>query len=163
MSGWTIITVRGKKATDYDYTRENNHDRFDATSDIVATMDQDDRVRKWTNWSSHVYAYLNCSRYDFDFAESLFEDYGEMIEDAVVLGANDTTDTGVARYYDRPDLGQYIHEYEESQSEDGCYVGEIALQVVGGRHSIVARDPFHNQCGRNDGWYNDSGQVRDVE
>lgn len=146
MSGWTIITVRGKQNEDYEFTEYDDSGRYEATSDIVATMEADDRVHKWTTWKSHVYAYLACSRYDFEFAEDLFEDYTELIDDAVVLGANDTTDTGMARYYDRPDLGQYIHEYEESQGQDGYNVGELALMVVGAKNGIICRDPFHNNC-----------------
>lgn len=159
MSGWTILTVRGKQAKDYAYTRDDTHDRWDATSDIVATMDDDRRVRSWTTWSGHVYAYLGCSRYDFEFAESLMEDYGEMIDDAVVLGANDTTDQGCARYYPRPDLGIWSDQYEE---RDHGAVGEEALCVINARHGIIARDPFHNNPGRLDDRYLESGQGRDI-
>ena len=160
MSGWTILTVRGEKAKDYEYTREDTHDRWDATADIVATMDDDDRVRHWTTWSGHVYAYLNCSRYNWEFAENLLEEYGEMIDDAVVLGANDTTDTGCARYYPRPDLGRWMDQYEEDQGEDGYNVGELALCVINSRHGIVSRDPFHNESGRLDDQYKEGGKKR---
>lgn len=164
MSGWTILTVRGKYAKNYEYSRHDEKDPWDATSDIVASMDEDGRIYKWTVWSSHVYAYLkNCGRYDFSFAESILEDYDEQVRDAVVLGANDTTDTGTARYY--PNAGErWTDKYRETQTEDGTYVGEIALAVMNARHGIVARDPFHNQSGLIDDNYLESGQVRaDVE
>jgi hypothetical protein len=157
MSGWTVITVRGKEAHDYEYTRCDSTDPWDATSDVVATMEDDERVHRWTTWSGHVYAYLACSRYDFEFAEEMLEDYGEMVEDAVVLGANDTSDQGTARYYPRPDLGMWTDQYEES---DHGMVGERALRVIAARHGIIARDPFHNRTGRIDNIYLDSGVVR---
>ena len=154
MSGWTILTVRAKESKDYAYAREDNADPWAATSDIVATMDADDRVTRWTAASPHVYAYLNCGRYDFAFAEKLLEDYGHMLEDAVVLGANDTSDQGTARYYPRPDLGMWTDQYEEF--EHG-HVGEKALRVIGARHGIIARDPWHNEVGRLDDNYVDQG------
>ena len=124
-------------------------------------MKEDSRVHRVTTWKSYVYAYLNCSRYNFEFAEEVMADYGHMIQDAVVLGANDTTDTGCARYYSRPDLGQWDSQYEESQKQDGYYVGEIALAVMTVNHGILARDPFHNNCGLLDDRYEESGTVRE--
>ena len=159
MSGWTILTVRGREAKDYDYTREDSSDPWDAVSDIVATMDADDRVRRWTTWSGHVYAYLNCSRYDFEFAEALLESYAVMVADAVVLGANNTSDTGRARYYPHPEQ-DHTDDYQETQAEDGTYVGELALCVMNARHGIVARDPFHNECGSVDAYYLGQGVER---
>ena len=101
MSGWTIITLRGKPSKDYKYSEYNEQDPWQATADMVATLDQDDRVREWTTWSGHVYVYLKCQRYDFKFAEEFMQDYSEMDKDAVVLGANDTSDTGKAKYYSK--------------------------------------------------------------
>lgn len=147
MSGWTILSVRGSESRDYSRAKFDESDRYTAVSDIASTMEEDSRVHEWTTWKDYVYAYLACNRYNFEFAEGLMEDYGEMIDDAVVLGANDTTDTGVARYYYRPDLGLWSHEYEETQKGDGYHVGEVALMVVGAKESFVARDPFHNNCG----------------
>lgn len=159
MSGWTVLTVRGRSADHYEYTRADNSDPWDATADIAATMKEDKRVRKWTTWSGHVYAYLNSGRYDWDYAEELLDDYAAMVRDAVVLGANDTTDTGTARYYEKPDA-PHKDEYQETQGGDGTYVGEVALAVIGGRHGIVARDPFHNRSGRLDERYLEDGVVR---
>lgn len=122
-------------------------------------MEADKRVRSWTAWSGHVYAYLACSRYNFEFAEGLMEDYGEMLRDAVVLGANDTTDQGTARYYPRPDLGMWTDQFEEY---DHGMVGEEALAVISARHGISARDPFHNNVGRLDEKYLESGDARKV-
>lgn len=162
MSGWTIITLRGKPSKDYPYSEYNEHDPWQATADIVATMEEDDRVRKWTTWNGHVYAYLKCQRYDFKFAEEFMEDYGEMAKDAVVLGANDTTDTGKAKYYRRADLAEPTDCYEETQKEDGTLVGELALCVINSRHGIIARDPFHNNCDQydTDEHYLDSGNSK---
>jgi hypothetical protein len=167
MSGWTVITVRGRESQNYEYSEYDDTDPYTATSDIVATMDEDSRVRKWTVWKGHVYAYLNTGQYEFEFAEQLLTDYSEMIADAVVLGANDTTDTGTARYYDVKDtfMGgpeRHTDMYAETQSEDGVLVGEMALAVMSARHGIIARDPFHNTAGYIDDSYLDSGTVKDV-
>lgn len=143
MSGWTILTVRGRPSKDYERAEYESGDRYQATADLTATFEEDSRVRGWTTWKSHVYAYLECSRYNFEFAELLMEDYSYMIDDAVVLGANDTSDQGTARYYSRPDLKMWTDQYEET--EHG-YVGELALSVMNARHNIIARDPWHNNC-----------------
>jgi len=101
------------------------------------------RVSKWTTWNSHVYALLNCPRYNFEFAENLVDDYSEMIDDFAVLGANDTTDTGRARSYpSATDPHRYTDEYKENQKEGGPHVGQIAMATITIRHKIVVRDPF---------------------
>lgn len=160
MSGWTIITVRGKEAQDYDYTHNDwEGDRSQATHDIAATFDEDDRVRAWESYSyDHVYALLNCSRYDWGFAESFFEDYAKLIDDAVVLGWNDTTDTGCARYYSRPDLGQWEHQYKEQDP----YYGERACAVMYAQHGIYAQNPFHNPASEYNARHLDNGNVQEV-
>lgn len=127
---------------------------------MVATMEEDGRVRRWKTHSSHVYAYLNCGRYSFDFAEDFMKDYSEMARDAVVLGANDTTDTGRAKYYPNTETAEATDSFQETQHEDGTFVGEIALCVINSRHGILARDPFHNQSGRLDDQYLNSGNVK---
>lgn len=159
MSGWTVVTFRGRESQDYEKSRHDDTDPWRATSDIVATMDEDSRVRNWGVWKGHVYAYLNCERYDWEFAENLLSDYERMVDDAVVLGANDTTDTGEARYYPSPDRG-WTDNYHETQREDGCFVGELALCVINSRHGIMARDPFHNEGGMIDDRYLDDGHVQ---
>lgn len=157
MSGWTIITVRGKPASDYDYTHKDyDNDRSYANYDLAATFAEDSRIRAWTTGSGHVYALLACGRYDWGFAEALFEDYDEMIDDAVVLGWNDTTDSGCARYYPRPYLGEW-----QSQYEDEYQKGERACAVMYAQHGIHARNPFHNQAGRRDDRYQENGNVRE--
>lgn len=123
-------------------------------------MKADDRVRRVTTWNSHVYAYLNCSRYNFEFAEELVEDYAPMVRDFVVLGANDTSDTGHAKYYPGPGE-RPTDEYQESQAEDGMKVGEIALAHVSANNGIIARDPFHQSCGFHDEYYEQDGNVID--
>lgn len=158
MSGWTILTVRGRISEDYEYVKHNDMDPFSATADIVATMERDDRIRLWTTWSGHVYAYLNGKRYAWGLAEDLLEDYQDMVSDAVVLGANDTTDTGEARYYDK-NL-KCIDSYEETHGKDGTNVGEVALAHMTANHGIVARDPFHNSCGSLDDKYLNDGTTR---
>lgn len=158
MSGWTIITVRGKEAQDYDYTHHDwEHDRSQAGYDLAATFEEDNRVRAWETKGSHVYALLACSRYDWEFAESLFEDYEELIDDAVVLGWNDTTDTGCARYYRRPELGNWTHQFEEERPEKG----ERACAVMYAQHGIRAENPFHNVAGRRNDRFLDNGNVQD--
>lgn len=158
MSGWTIITVRGKHAADYPYTHHDwEHDRTQATYDITATFEEDRRVRVWDTYShDHAYALLNCERYDWEFAESLFEDYEDLIDDAVVLGWNDTTDSGCARYYSRPDLGQWAMQYEETDPRKG----ERACAVMHAQYGIYAQNPFHNPTGRRDGDHLSNGNVQ---
>lgn len=159
ISGWTILTVRGRPSKDYDGSEYDGGDPWQANADLVATMKADDRVRRVTTWIGHVYAYLNCPRYDFEFAEELMEDYAPMVRDFVVLGANDTSDTGHAKYYPGPGR-RPNDEYQESQKEDGTMVGEIALAHVSANNGIIARDPFHQSCGRMDDYYEDDGNVR---
>lgn len=162
MSGWTIITLRGKQTKNYKYSEYNNNDPWQATADIAATMEKDERVLKWAVWSGHVYAYLDCPRYDFKFAEKIMKDYSEMAKDAVVLGANDTTDTGTAKYYRRTNLAEATDVYKETQADDGCFKGEMALSIINSRHNIMARDPFHNSTGRLDERYLDSGNAQEM-
>lgn len=155
MSSWTVVTLRAREARDYEHTRSDSVDPWEATCDIAATMDADDRVRYWTVWNSHVYAYLS-TRGSFDAAERFFEDYGEMVDDAAVLHANDTSDLGCARYYPDPSKGTWVDEYQEHGDEQGS-VGELALAVMTARHGIHARDPFHNKPGLLDENYLEEG------
>lgn len=140
MSGWTMVAVRGCKANNYKLTRKDISSREYATHDIAASFEEDSRVgsivvHKW----STVYALLNCGRYGYEFAEQLMEDYGVAIDDAAVLGWNDTTDTGCVRYYDRPELGRYVMEYEETDPHHG----EKAMAVVRGQYGIPAKNVFN--------------------
>jgi hypothetical protein len=148
MSGWTILTVRGKPSKDYERAEYNDTDPYQATSDIVTTMKEDERIYDIKSRHGHVYAYLECNRYNFSFAETVLCDYKDMVRDAVVLGANDTTDTGEARYYPNDDffggIDTYCDRYIEVENEDGRHVGEKSLAVMFSRHGIDARDPFHN-------------------
>jgi hypothetical protein len=145
MSGWTILTLRGKQSKDYEYCRHDDTGRRAAQEDIAATAEEDDRVHKWTtNYAGHVYVWLNSRRYDFDAAEELFDSYQDMLDDAVVVAMNDTSDTGVARYYDRPGLQNWTDQYEETQTDDGYLMGRRAAAVITARHGIVVRCPWHH-------------------
>jgi hypothetical protein len=157
MSSWTVLTVRGREAKDYEYTRQDNTDPWDATADIAATMDEDRRVRRHTMWKGHVYAYLGSDPFEDEPAEAILEDYAAMVEDAVILHANDTTDQGKASYYPDPE-GGWVDRFCET---DHGYTGQKALMVVSSHRGIIARDPFHNTCGRLDGRYLEDGVVRD--
>lgn len=159
MSGWTIITVRGKNADSYPYTHHDwEHDRSQATYDLAATFNEDSRIRNWETHEGHVYALLACGRYEWQYAEDLFEDYEDLIDDAVVLGWNDTTDSGCARYYPRPDLGKWTHQFEEDSPEKG----ERACAVMYAQHGIHARSPFQNEVGRRNERCLENGNVQDV-
>jgi len=140
MSSWIVVTLRGKDAVDYEYSREDYNDPWDATADIAASVDSDPRVRRWETWKGHVYAYLNTV--ELDHAEEFLQEYSEMIKDGVILRANDTSDSGSAYYYDTVDYCS--HEYNE---RGNGYVGERALAVISSQHGIMARDPFHNETG----------------
>jgi len=143
MSGWTILTVRARPCKDYDRAKYNDYDPWSATADICASFKDDERVLDWTAWNRHVYALLNCPGHNATFAETLIDDYSEMIDDFAVLNVNDTTYTGTARYYpSAADPHQYVDEYKETQEEGGYCVGQIAMATITARHKIVARDPF---------------------
>ena len=161
MSGWTVATLRAREGRNYEYSRYDSTDPVDAMRDLCATAEADDGVRTWTMDSPHIYLYCNCDRYNWGFAEKIIENYQEMVRDAVVLGANDTTDTGTARYYEvtSGDI-RCTDEYKETQSEDGTFVGQYALSVINSRHSILARDPFHGWVGRLDDRYAEEGYNR---
>lgn len=157
MSSWVAATVRGLPADEYDLTREDHPDPWDATADIAATMNSDDKVREWTTWNGHAYAYLTV-RSDWEDAEAWLTQYEPMAQDAVILRANDTTDVGTARYY--PTASDYHrHEYAESQEADGLVVGEVALAVMTAAHGVVARDPWHNRTGTLDDSYLRDGKA----
>lgn len=162
MSSWTVITFRARAAEDYEYTRSEGTDPWDALADLVATIEEDNWVRKWTVWSPHVYAYLDDNDAEFEHAEALIEDHSEMIHDAVVLRANDTSSTGIANYYPvakvQWDTVRCTDSYEEIEHGD---VGELALAVMNARHGLISRDPFHNQAGRLDEDYLNEGVVRE--
>lgn len=160
MSGWTVATLRAREGKDYEYSKYDGHDPVSAVEDIVATVENDDRVFKWTMDSPHIYVYLNCDRYNWEFAEQFLEDYQFMVNDAVVLGANDTTDTGTARYYPVKNEVRCTDEYKETQARDGYYVGRHALNVISANHTILARDPFHDWLGRLDDKYKGKGTDR---
>jgi hypothetical protein len=145
MSGWTTLTLRGLYSQDYDYSEYDSRDPYQANCDIAVTLQHDDRVADVGYWKNHVYAMLSTGRYDWTTAEQLLEDYAAMLYDAVVIGANDTSDTGKARYYPvhndwNGDPDTYTDMYVETQSEDGCLTGAIAASVMTARHGIVAQE-----------------------
>lgn len=145
MSGWTILTLRGLYSSKYDYSEHDSSDPYTANNDLLVSLDNDDRVAAVGYWSGHVYASLATGRYDFGTAEELLCDCEDMVYDAAVIGANDTTDTGKAKYYpvydswnDGADV--YTDMYAETQSEDGTNVGAVAASVMTARHGIVAQE-----------------------
>ena len=160
MSSWTILTLRAKPGTEYEHADYDEPDRWYATADLVATVNDDRRIRAWTTWDGHVYAYLAAD--GFGNAEVILEGYGEMIDDAVVLEANNTVDLGSARYYPNPSTGRWTDHFDEIESDDGTHTGEVALAVMTARHGIIARDPFHNQCGTSNESYLEDGTARPI-
>jgi hypothetical protein len=153
MSSWIIVTLRGLPAKEYEYSRDDYSDPWDATADITASVDDDRRVRAWETYCGHVYAYLTTT--DVDDAEAFVNDYEDMLKDAVILRANDTSDAGTAYYYDG---GTHMsHKYAETKT---AYTGEHALAVMNAKHEIMARDPFHNPEGRLNDRYLEDGMVR---
>ena len=165
MSGWTTLTLRGRYSKDYDYSEYDEHDRYQATCDLIVTLQNHQYIKQVGHWKGHVYAYLNTGRYDWDTAEAILDALSEIIDDAVVIGANDTTDTGTARYY--PVKGSFQSApddwtdcYKETQSEDGTMVGAIAAAIMTARHGIVAQERLaYRATGEN--W--DSGVYDDHE
>jgi len=145
MSGWTILTLRGLYSRDYEQAKYNERDPYKANCDLVVSLDNDDRVHEVGYWNGHVYATLSTERYDWETTTSLLDDAQAMIYDAVVIGANDTTDTGTAKYYPvhdswNGDVDDATDHYEETQSEDGTLVGAMAASVMTARHGIVAQE-----------------------
>lgn len=145
MSGWTILTIRGLYSEKYEPAKYDEKSPSKANSDLIVTLQADDRVRDVGYWKGHVYASLSTGRYDWETGERILAQYQDMIYDAVIIGANDTSDIGEARYYPVYDTfsgsaSNYTDRYVETQSEDGCHVGAIAASVMTTRHGIVAQE-----------------------
>ena len=137
--------MRGVENQDYPHSKYDGVDTYGAVSDMAVTARGDSRFREVKVDNGVVYGYLDTSRYNWEFAEQILRDYSEMCRDAVVLGANDTTDTGTARYYEVDDSRiREIDEYAETQSVDGYHVGEKALSYMHVKYNFDARDPWHN-------------------
>lgn len=163
MSGWTTLTLRGKYSRDYEPAKYDEKSSSKANSDLIVSLQNDDRVREVGYWKGHVYAMLSTGRYDWDTAEDILTEAQDMIYDAVVIGANDTTDTGEARYYPVYDtfsgpVNHYTDRYAETQGEDGCTVGAIAASVMTARHGIVAQETLRFRA--TSSW---DGGVRDYQ
>lgn len=157
MSGWTIVTVRGEQDCNYDGSDYDGQSTYKAECDLAATADADDRVRS-VRVENNVYLYMNMPRYSFDGAVRWLNEHSEMVSDAVVLGANDTTDTGTAKYYEKNDGAlTFVDEYAEQQGEH--FVGQKALAYITHNYDIVAKDPFHNRLDRTEK-YLERGEVR---
>jgi hypothetical protein len=161
MSSWTVVTLRAREGKHYEHSEYDGPDPASAMEDICATLDEDDRVRDWTMDSPHAYAltYQGLGR-DEDDSKSFLADYEEMVEDAVVLFANDTSDTGSAKYYPVRHSLNCTDEYNEYEMVDGRYVGQIAMAMINADHRILARDPFHSWMGEFDGRYAEDGTSR---
>lgn len=151
MSSWLVATMRGKPASEYDYTMGESIDTWDATADIAATANAHKSVHKLTTWNGHVYAYIRPS--EWPTGEEVLAVVGHALRDAVLLHANDTTDAGTARYYTSPEY--YSHEYAETGHGT---VGHEAMGVMTAMHGIIPRDPFHT-VGRIDDNYLEDGRV----
>lgn len=152
MSDWMGATFRAAKAEDYDNVDWDSVDRAPAMSDLVATAEADNLVRRWTTWDDFVYLDFDASATAWTSAENLLEQYAPMVEDAVLHRANNTSMVGEARYYRHPEKARHGAQgvYKESQERDGHYAGLIALGAVSANHGIAARDPFHMQPGGHD-------------
>jgi len=145
MSGWTTITLRGLYGNKYEYSSHDSCSPSSANNDLLVSLSEDSRISDVGYWNGHVYATLSTGRYDFETAEVIISECSNMVYDAVVIGANDTTDTGIARYYPVYDelngpAGKYTDLYRETQSEDGCTVGAVAASVMTARHGIIAQE-----------------------
>lgn len=145
MSGWTTLTLRGLYSRDYDYSEYDERDPHQANCDLVVSLENDDRISDVGYWKGHVYVYLSTGRYDWDTAERILVDAQDQLYDAVVIGANDTSDTGEARYYPVHDTfsgkpSEYTDMYRETQSEDGTLTGAKCAAVMTARHGIVAQE-----------------------
>jgi len=142
MSGWTILTVRGEPANRYSGTEKDwEYDRSYANKDLAVTLDNHELVRDTQVRGEEVHLLLTLDRYDFDGAVAITEEFSEAIDDFGVLGWNDTTDTGAARYYPTAGSKRYTLEFEE---EDPHY-GKKASAAVYAHSGLEILDPFHNQ------------------
>jgi len=164
MSGWTTLSIRGLYSRDYEYSEYDERDPYQANADLAVTLQNDDRIAAVGAWKDHVYASLSTGRYDWDTAESVLMDYRNMIYDASVIGANNTTDTGIARYYPVFDYGGNdiisTDTYEERQGIDGCYVGAVAASIMTARHGIIAQESLRFRA-TGENW--DSGVTEGME
>ena len=90
---------------------------------------------------------------DWEQDEAVLEELSPLVTKAVVVQANDTTDTGTARLYQRTSDGfVQTDEYAEQQGGE-LHVGEKAASYMHATHGIPAlantrqrRGLYHDQC-----------------
>lgn len=75
--------------------------------------------------------------------EDVLNEVSNLVTHAVVVQANDTTDTGTARLYQKTDEGFGVtDQYTESQDE-GLHVGEKAASYMHATHGVPALAHTH--------------------
>lgn len=151
MSGWSTLTVELRDSEEY-WDECEAHITDDA-QDTLHDFAEEQGLQIFSG--THM-----ASNYDAETGESnrylvaVIGGYRDWAEDttvldqlglyttgrAVVIHANDTSDTGEARLYKhQPMHGWEVkHSYEETQSEDGTHVGMKAASVMHARHGIPA-------------------------
>lgn len=140
MSEWTLLIAHGRTADNYPFTRHDGNDRWKATADLAATMDDDERISAWESWKDHVCGYVDHIQ-AFGAARRLMDEYSPMIDNAVILTGNDTSNSASVEYYDYPD-GFVTDRYREDYGE---WMGEQLLCKINTQYDIMARDPFHHE------------------
>jgi len=76
---------------------------------------------------------------DWEVDEAVLDKVSDLVTHAVVLQADDTTDTGVARLYQYVDGDGFIITDQYSESRDGnLHVGEKAASYMHATHGVPA-------------------------
>lgn len=156
MSSWTLLIAKGRLDREYEYSNYDTTSRWDATVDLAATMDADDRIDEWKSWYDHVCGYVAHQKNAFGQARSIMQDYSSMIDNAVVLSTDNTSDCSTALYYKDP-MALYCNQFE---SKGYPYSGDRVLNGVNATYDINAKDPFHTVPGFSDEVRCDTGENR---
>lgn len=146
MTGWSTITFQTVSYEDTDEMDEwrdylNRHGtkwpREQLAYELFELSDSPNTVTTRSGVTGGVIARWSGYR-DWELDEAVLEEVSPLVTNAVVVQANDTTDTGAARLYQRTSEG-FIQtdEYSETQDE-GLHVGERAASYMHATHGIPA-------------------------
>lgn len=143
MSSWTLLIAKGRRNSEYMYCDYDTTSRWDATADLAATMDADNRIDEWKSWYDHVCGYVARQKHTFAQAKSIMQDYSSMIDNAVILSTDNTSDCSTALYYEDP----VDSRYDRFEITEQSYSGDRVLNDINGTYDINAKDPFHTVPG----------------
>lgn len=132
MTGWTTFNF---VAVDYDdYNKRGWPD--DDLWDYLDTGFSNISLARMSACAGGIVARVSGYR-EWEEDESVLMEVEECIDKAVVIQANDTSDTGQARLYVKED-SEFVERdsYAEDQGRDGVQVGSKAAAYMQFRHDI---------------------------